>query len=386
MLSSSSSLSAYRVSVGCFSTKRGNSSCILLRPARVSKEELMTVLSGTRYFRGFFEQESAVDDLVISEGQFDFGQLSQWRNSVLRQIPGSNIAFLDVDERRNRVLIGVEELAVTDRVSSELSIMGIPKEAVVFEESGPIEIDATLRDRFRPMRGGLEIGLESGGFCTKTVPVRLASATNGVGFLTNSHCTDVRGGVENTQYTQDADDSEIVGTELYDPQFFTGSSCPSGYQCRYSDSAFIEYKADQYYSFDYGGIARTTWRGQSSGSTTIAGNHFTVNDHGTAGVGTEVNKIGRTTGWTYGNVENSCVDVNISQVIGANTYLLCQNYAGYGAGGGDSGSPIFTWQGGDMVYLVGVHWGRNTGLGVAIYSPWDGIQADIPGTLIVDDD
>ena len=331
--------------------------------AQISEDELIAVLSETRYFGDFFDQELAADDLIITEGQFDFGQLSQWRDLILNQVSSSNIMFLDVDERLNRVAVGVEELAAIGGLESNLNILGVPEEAVIFEESGSFKLNTELDERFRPMRGGLEIGLIYGGFCTKTVPVRLASATNGVGFLTNSHCTNGRGGVEGTRYTQDKDDAEIIGEELYDPQFFTGSPCPSEYQCRYSDSAFIEYEADQYYSLDYGGIARTTWRGQYYGSTTISNNHFTVNDHAAAGVGSEVNAIGSYNGWTYGTVQKSCSHENITTtpgIGGTNTYLLCQYTADYVTGDGDSGAPVFTWQGGNMVDLVGIHWGVNT--------------------------
>lgn len=63
--------------------------------------------------------------------------------------------------------------------------------------------------------------------------------------MTNSHCTHTQGVVDNTEYHQPIrpinpwDMSNRVGLEIADPPFFTGGNCPSGYRCRYSDSAFV---------------------------------------------------------------------------------------------------------------------------------------------------
>ena len=61
--------------------------------------------------------------------------------------------------------------------------------------------------------------------------------------------------------------------------------------------------------------------------------------------GAEVNKIGRTTGWTYAKIGATCIAVNVS---GTNVTQLCQSrttsqVAG-AVGPGDSGSPVFYWR------------------------------------------
>ena len=71
-------------------------------------------------------------------------------------------------------------------------------------------------------------------------------------------------------------------------------------------------------------IAQTS--GPNNGSLNVTG-AFTVTsqDNTTTrfGIGTTVNKIGRTTGWTQGNITNTCVHTNVS---GSNITQLCQSF------------------------------------------------------------
>nr|WP_273000261.1 hypothetical protein [Hydrogenibacillus schlegelii] len=72
-----------------------------------------------------------------------------------------------------------------------------------------------------------------------------------------------------------------------------------------------------------------------------------------------LDKIGRTTGWTYGKVTGTCVDVNQA---GSDITLLGQDIVAAGSGGGDSGSPVFYWHGGNEVILYGLLWGGSSDL------------------------
>ena len=119
-------------------------------------------------------------------------------------------------------------------------------------------------------------------------------------------------------------------------------ACPSGKQCRYSDSAFVEYTPTVLAT--QGAVARTT------AITTTALNSILTIDHGrprflVLGAGTTVanatlNKVGRTTGWSQGQVLATCFDTNVAS---STVHLLCQYQLGGNAQvqGGDSGSPVF---------------------------------------------
>ena len=98
----------------------------------------------------------------------------------------------------------------------------------------------------------------------------------------------------------------------------------------------------------------------------------------------EVHKVGRTTGWTSGMIwdavaagedEDSTCPGN-ALGIGDNSngktgneryYFECRVRASYQSEGGDSGSPVFVWDGtGNEVLLVGVHWGGTGDDGIFI--------------------
>jgi hypothetical protein len=89
-----------------------------------------------------------------------------------------------------------------------------------------------------------------------------------------------------------------------------------------------------------------------------------------------VEKVGRTTGWTSGQVTHTCVHIPHQN---SDWKLLCQHGAGYARGSGDSGSPVFSRVNmqSDEVRLLGIHWGVNNELGVAWFSPMSGVKHDL---------
>ena len=83
-----------------------------------------------------------------------------------------------------------------------------------------------------------------------------------------------------------------------------------------------------------GGIARTNWATGANAGTTIVGDFRIVARYtGSLPVGTSLDKTGRTSGSTYGNVTNSCVTIG---------NLRCQDISKVWSEGGDSGGPWFS--------------------------------------------
>ena len=166
------------------------------------------------------------------------------------------------------------------------------------ERAEPIHFAATLRDKVTPRRGGLQIS-SGAGICTLGFnTLRVSGLILVRSFITASHCTNVRGGVEGTQFHQPAP-SNLIGTEAADPAFFTGFPCPVARRCRFSDAARVRYATGV--SSDLGGIARTTSRSVADGPITInaANPFFNITAELSPVQGVQVNKVGRTTGWTY---------------------------------------------------------------------------------------
>ncbi|MGH7534647.1 MAG: hypothetical protein ACREMG_03575, partial [Gemmatimonadales bacterium] len=211
---------------------------------------------------------------------------------------------------------------------------------------------------------------------------------NGVpSFVTASHCTLVQGGTEGTPYFQETwlDFSGLgtmIGTEAEDPVYFSSprrrrGACPRNRVCRYSDASRAQYSipadADK---VALGHIARTS--GPNNGSITITGS-FNITAEGSAVLG-QVNKVGRTTGWTQGQVSATCVNVNVD---GTAITQLCQTLVGSDlpgpvlVGAGDSGSPVFIVNGDPNVTLAGILWGGNLAGTLFAFSPLANIEQEL---------
>jgi hypothetical protein len=307
----------------------------------------------------------------VKQGRHTWSELSSWHGKANNVLSEAGVVLTDLDEARNVVRVGVENAVLAPAIRARLQKLGVPAEAVVVEQTEPFYRAATLRDVVRPIRAGLQINFGSY-VCTLGFN---ASHSGGSSFVTNSHCTNVQGGTEGTRYYQPSTVQPQIATEASDPAYFTGGSCPSTRRCRRSDSSRAAYLSGAL--FERGRIARTGSRGSLSGSLTISTTspYFTITSEGSASVGTQVNKIGRTTGWTYGNVTSTCVNVNVS---GTNITQLCQNVVSGGVGGGDSGSPVFTWSGsGSNVTLVGILWGGNSSGNQFIFSPLSAVESEL---------
>jgi hypothetical protein len=293
-------------------------------------------------------------------------------------IPGA--VFADHDEDRNVLVFGVENAAAVGGVTTALARFGIPESAYSVQVSPPIYQIASLRDRWRPTIGGLQIHFGQY-VCTMGFNADDGGERS---FITNSHCTNTQGGVESTQYYQPTSsvDSTVIAVEVEDPQYFRGGACPRGRKCRYSDSSRARYSSNV--SSTRGSIAQTS--GANNGSLEVTGT-FTVTsqDNTTTNfpIGTTVNKVGRTTGWTQGNVTRTCVHTNVS---GSNITQLCQSFVENpnGAvivGGGDSGSNVFRITSGSNAELVGLLWGGNNSGTMFVFSPLKQVQDEL-GSLV----
>jgi hypothetical protein len=305
--------------------------------------------------------------LQVRRADYEWASLERWQNQASTEalaIPGT--VWVDADEARNRVTIAMQRGASAAQVRAAVGRLGLPAAAVVIEEVEPIEQLATLRQRVRPVRGGLQINFP-GFLCTLGFNANRSGQRS---FITNSHCTSVQGGVENTPYWQPTQStaSAQIGTEVADPSYGRPSGCPSGRRCRRSDAARVAYAGG--IKRTLGAIARTT--GADNGSVTISGS-FSITAEGSPAVGQTANKVGRTTGWSSGAITNTCVHVNVS---GTNITQLCQSIVSADVGPGDSGSPVFRRTGsGSNVTLLGILWGGGTG--VFVFSPISNIESEL---------
>jgi hypothetical protein len=314
-------------------------------------------------------------DPSLAVGRQDrLGALFGPASKAVLALPG--IVFADNDEKASKLVFGVEHAGATPAVRAELARLGVSSADYSVEVTQPIRQVATLRDRFRPTQAGSQIHFFIY-VCTMGFNV---SHSGGRSFITNSHCTKQQGGVEGTEYFQPLSrvDPTVIATEADDPEYFRDGVCPVGRRCRYSDASRALYSSDV--ASIQGEILRT--RGPNNRDITVAGVFdITAQDNATTSfpIGTEVNKVGRTTGWTRGEVTRTCVHTG---VFGTNIVQLCQTFVSdpEGAivvGGGDSGSGVFTRKGGNRVTLVGILWGGSSDNRLFVFSPLKSIQDEL---------
>jgi hypothetical protein len=357
---------------GFFLDRKGAPTVYLTRGS--SRAPAERVLAG--YLRGRGLSTAAVR---VVEGRHSWKQLQRWQDAATVEafaVPGA--VFVDNDETSNRVRIGVQDIGTMGRVRAVVARLRVPDDALIVERAEPIVQVATLQNVVdRPVQAGVQINFP-GFLCSLGF-----NATSGgqKSFITASHCTSTQGGVENTPYWQPLQSTAPtqIATEVADPVYLrSGPGCPAGRRCRFSDAARAAYLNGANQAFAL--IARTS--GANNGSLTITGSlHITSDDCSTVGgclaVGTTVNKIGRTTGWTAGRITNTCVNTGVS---GTNIVQLCQTFVSAGVGGGDSGSDVFQVTG-STVKLAGVLWGGSSSGTQFVFSPFGNVTREL-GPLI----
>lgn len=307
---------------------------------------------------------------VFEIAAYDFAQLKGWADRAEGLLTRSDVYLVDVDEVNNRVHVGVADHAAAGDVRSAAARMGIPAAALHVETQPKPEARATLRDRFTTIVGGTQIAF-SNYVCTLGFNARRVE-TGGDIYVTNAHCT-------RRQYASD-------GIAIFQPTRVSGNqigaeeldralyNCVSGVsKCRFADAAYISNNGTR--GVGQGGIARTALGYFANAGITIIGEFDIVGRYtGTLPVGTILEKTGRTSGSTYGEVTQSCV------TIGS---LRCQDVSRVWSEGGDSGSPMYVSVGGsgdaaNDVHLQGILWGGPSTDWTTTYSSrLTGIEQDL---------
>ena len=288
--------------------------------------------------------------------------------------------FADNDERIGKLVIGVENMRAIGGVRAAMARAGVAENDYQVELTQPIVNMVTLRDRFRPTVAGIQVHF--GNYvCSMGANVDHAG---GRSFIINSHCTNTQGGTEGTTYAQPTRtvDPTIIATEVDDPIYVkNGPGCPRGKKCRHSDASRALYSADV--ASNRGEIARTTGVNNLSLTVDAANPIFTITSQDNTtknfAIGTVVNKVGRTTGWTRGQVTRTCTNTAVS---GSTVYQICQTFVvdpggAQVVGGGDSGSGVWIDTGNGTVKLVGLLWGGSSDNKTFIFSPLASVQQEL---------
>lgn len=174
---------------------------------------------------------------------------------------------------------------------------------------------------------------------------------------------------------------DSIGVEVVDPPWFDhddSSTCSTGYRCKLSDAALIQYRAGV-----ASGIGQVAfpYPGGSLDYSLVR----TITDVEVPYQGQTVHLVGAVSGHTSGTISSVCTDVWYSDEDQVQWGKLCQAAASYASSVGDSGGPVIALGSGVNTFAVGVHWGRTGGTSYfsALYDALDDIyNANSPlGTM-----
>lgn len=319
--------------------------------------------------------------------RFTFSELSAWRDAAFDHVLGivPNAVTLDLDEEHNRVAIGIDAegaaaAAAQNQARQTLRQLGVPPEALRFYRSGRHVNDvmdppnSILDDSNDPLAGGLQIVVGGSSGCT----MGFAAMRDGVaGLVSASHCTSL-------MFNPDGDAVSQVfrsaGNESVDPNAYT---CGVR-RCRGADAAFFSSNGNL--EMGVGLIARTTFKNNGDlngglGSTVFDQQNpywfITSTENDNLYLGQHVQKVGVTTGWTWGWITQTCID----HWVTGNSVMRCAYEASYVADHGDSGGPVFVIADfpAGRVILAGIHSGRDFWSNRPRFGKTSRIRSDLGG-------
>lgn len=319
------------------------------------------------------------------KASYTFGELRQWYRTLLPQLDQDvKVTAIDIDEVNNRIVVGsLDPTQTRMRLAPHAKAARVPESALTVQYEEEVRVSVNINQNVGgPPPGGVAMAaVHLGGACTMGIN---ASYSGLPGFITNSHCTINWGGVASvTQFRQGTVSDSVVGLEHADPFYQTCKF--NQWVCRYSDAAFIKYKAGS--SGDFPKIAKTNFYGWyppdgQTGSITIdpSSPTFTIiGNQASLVVGMYLQRVGVMTGWVAGPVNQTCTD----RSQGSGKWLWCQGRMNGLAIGGDSGGPVFTRVlcpgespplAGTCAYFAGLHWGISPGQ--MYFSPVNNIIID----------
>ena len=101
------------------------------------------------------------------EARYDWGQLKTWHDRMTTGVWSvAGVTTSDIDDRSNRLVVGVEDLSLRGAVQRRLDRLRIPRAAVRVARRPRVPEDSSVQGMHSPPSGGLQISRSGGGRCT----------------------------------------------------------------------------------------------------------------------------------------------------------------------------------------------------------------------------
>lgn len=327
---------------------------VVYAPPTVSRESVLAALARGAVTLALDPKERGQivrgERIRILPSRFAFSQLVAWMESgVAASVKG--VSTLDADEKANRLSIRITDETAREKVITEANLAGVPVEALNITLAPHEYADGGLDGTFRPVVGGVQVTNDASPSEICTVGYNHSNGPEEEGFYTASHCNSASLGSGSTNqlfYQPTKSIANIVGRVAANPAWnLTDAACGGFTRCGRVDAMWIRYDTT---SLSAHWIATPDWLSaypplswawpppwwKTAYWTTITGST-------THWVGMDVDKVGRTTGWTRGQYNGSCVSATPDSGVTSKEYrILCADEVTGGmAGHGDSGAPVF---------------------------------------------
>ena len=301
--------------------------------------------------------------IIFRSSKASYNELTNWTNCITHTFSKNNEynAYLtSVSITCNGTLaIGVDELSGKINIIVDVLKGLIPLSYLeLYDYPMPI-VDLSQSEITRPLISGLKLGVDhdSGtGWATLGFYVTWNDGQNH-GFLTNAHVAENNG-------------SDIYQPNNFDDGYYIGKTIRiNDSEWSYSDSALVELN-DGIFGFPQ------IWDSTSPLSVDGIIEYSSIDKYD------DVVKTGAKTGTTEGSVLSKGAIYNPEY-----GWLYNQVTALYTSDQGDSGSPVYMEDSGDIIGC-GIHWGHNL-LGHSFFSALDMIEIDLgfdDGDLVYNDD
>jgi hypothetical protein len=332
-------------------------------------------------------------DIKFLQADFSFVDLSYWKAEVARRSSASWLTVLDIDDRKNRILVGVALTALLPDAMKHLANAGVPLGAVDLQIAGSVHAEVTaqptVRDfTFQPRGGYLIQRTPNDMECTLGANARHRT-TGAWYFLTASHCSSLMGALDGGRIYQPNANNSQIGEEAYDEPWWFGTSPNGGYACAYAEGCKL---ADVSIYRYVSRVPDLRVARPLPNSLVLDGAEYWLQaglNGSRKNPGTPVTKIGAAGGRRDGSITHRCADVSYIDATDNNRrrYLRCVDMANYVSSPGDSGGPVLIPAIADpgAVGIFGVHAGR-IHIGSATYSVYSpGINVRGAFSLVVGD-